>query len=762
MAYRRGLSRRVLAALALAPVCFLGTMVAVAAARENYALIVAASDYPNLDQKYWLKGPKNDETLVRDYLVNSAPVKFEPQNVVALGSGDGMQLATHQAILDSLGKIAREAKPGDFVYLHFSGHGSQQPAKADTTEADGRDEVFLAADTQMAPADNPSYLPNVLTDDEVSGALKAIRKTGAFVWVVYDSCHSGTMTRGAPDNGDSADRKVDPSDLGIPDSAFAQAAASDAGGSSERAVPLAADAYADDASNAQEGGLVAFFAAQTSETTQERGFDVAQADGTTAKVPYGVFTYSIFSALAKNPNLTYRQLAQSVLASYAAQNTLKPTPLFEGKLDAPVFGASDAAAAEQWPTVAAPDGSLSISAGQLHGLAVGSKLLVLPSPAASDDEAIGVLQVASTTQLRAKLAPASDDKHAELALKDVPIGAYVRLAEVSYPFELTVSKPDARGTDAGQLAAVDEALKSILADTGAQLKLKVVEAGEPADVKLAVLSDDQVAKLGGAAGVQKTSFDPTPKLWLLPATGEVSLEADRAAPTMTLPTGATARDASFAKGLESNLVTIFRAAGLSRLSETSTFKPKDFALRFGLQAAGSETIADMDASQTPIIRAGDRLHIDLTNASGKPMDVNVLYIDHNYGITLICQSHLAVGDHLFQPMADISDTDMGSERLVAVLNESGKDLTDLSFLTQPGLPVATRGTDQAGLLGMLSDLGSGVPTRGPTIVATADTKTPRGAVVMMPVEALAATGAEAAAGIAVSDPRTPEGSCAGE
>jgi hypothetical protein len=38
-------------------------------------------------------------------------------------------------------------------------------------------------------------------------------------------------------------------------------------------VPLAAEAYADDASNAQEGGLVAFFAAQTSETTQERGFD---------------------------------------------------------------------------------------------------------------------------------------------------------------------------------------------------------------------------------------------------------------------------------------------------------------------------------------------------------------------------------------------------------------------------------------------------------------------------------------------------------
>lgn len=763
MGFRTLPSRRLLALLALAPVCFLGTMVAAAEARENFALIVAASDYPNLDQKYWLKGPKNDETLVRDYLLDSAPVKFEPQNVVALGSGEGIQLATHQAILDNLSKIANKAKPGDFVYLHFSGHGSQQPAAStDTSEMDGRDEVFLAADTKMAPPDNPSYLPNALTDDEVGVALTAIRKTGAFVWVVFDSCHSGTMTRGAPEDGGVADRKIDPVELGIPDSAFAKAAPRDGAGASDRAVPLPAASYADDTNNAQEGGLVAFFAAQTSETTQERGFKVAQADGTMADVPYGVFTYSIFSALAKNPNMTYRQLAQSVLASYAAQNTLKPTPLFEGKLDAPVFGAQDAAAAEQWPTVAAPDGSLSISAGQLHGLSAGSKLLVLPSPAASDGEAVGVLQVASTTQLRSTLAPASDEAHPQMALKDVPAGAYVRLSEVSYPFELTVSKPDGKNTDAGQLAAVDEALGTILADKGAQLRLKVVDAGEPADVRLAVLSDDQVAKLGGARGIGKTPFDPTPKLWLLPATGEVSLEADRAAPTLPLPTSAAPRAADFAKGLENNLVTIFRASGLSRLSETSTFKPKDFTLRFGLQAAGSGTIADMDATQTPIIRPGDRLHVDLSNASGKPMDLNVLYVDHNYGITLICQAHLAVGDHLFQPMADISDTDIGPERLVAVINESGKDLTDLNFLTQPGLPVATRGTERAGLLGMLGDLGMGAPTRGPTAIATADTKTPRGAVVMMPVEALAATGASPAAGIAIDDARRPAGSCAGE
>jgi len=189
------LVRRMALLSALAPLGCVGGVATTAQAHENYALIIADSDYPNLDQKYWLKGPKNDEILVRDYLLDSAPVKFAPQNVVALGSGDGLQLGTHKNILDALARIAAEAKDGDFVYLHFSGHGSQQPATGDSTEADGRDEVFLSADTEMATPDNPSVLPNVLTDNEMGAALKAIRKTGAFVWVVFDSCHSGSMKR---------------------------------------------------------------------------------------------------------------------------------------------------------------------------------------------------------------------------------------------------------------------------------------------------------------------------------------------------------------------------------------------------------------------------------------------------------------------------------------------------------------------------------------------------------------------------------------
>ncbi len=754
MAILGTLSRRMRLLLALAPVCFIGTMIAApAVAGENYALIVTASDYPNLDQKYWLKGPKNDGALVRDYLVNAAPVKFAPQNVTLLGSGDGLELATHQAILDQLAKVAAEAKAGDFVYLQFSGHGSQQPAVIDKDEADGRDEIFLAADTMMAPKDNPTFMPNVLTDGEMADALKAIRKTGAFVWLVFDSCHSGTMTRGAPDDGDLVMREIKPEDLGIAESAFPtpDAAVED---SNERAVPLSADVYEDDASAPEMGGLVAFFAAQSTETTPEKGYEVAQPDGTTIKQNYGVFTYTIFSALAKNPGMTYRQLAQSVLADYAAKNTTKPTPLFEGKLDAPVFGSADAASAEQWPTVVAGDGSLTISAGQLHGLAKGSKLLLLPNPAATNDQAIGVMEVASADQLRSKLVVSSDETHPAIDAKAVPVGAYVRLAEVNYPFELTVAKPDPATTDPAQVKAVDLALAAIEADEQKPLKLKVVEAGETADVRLAVLSEEQIAKMGGARGVSPTSLEATPQLWLLPSTGQVSLEPQSRSPAMDLTAS------SFAEDLSQNLVTIFRATGLSRLSQANTFGAKDFKLSFGLQEAGKSTIEPMAAEETPIIRPGDRLHIDFTNSSGKAVDLNVLYIDHDYGITLICQAHLAVNDRLYQPMADIAESDKGSERIVAVINESGKDLTDLSFLTQRGIVTKTRGPEQEGLLGMIADLGAGVPTRGPTALSTRDTKTPRGAVVMVPVEALEATGEQPAAEIAPEGDE-PVGSCAG-
>lgn len=193
--------------------------------RTNYALLVAATEYPNLPPNAKLVGPNNDADLVRDYLLSSAPVKFEPENVVLLADGiESSGTPARDVIRQKLDDLAAQVKPGDFVYLHFSGHGTQQPAMDPSIEPDGLDEIFLPRDTGQWK-DRTKGVPNALIDKEVRDHLNAIRNNGAFVWVVFDCCNSGTMTRAAGlSDGGEVERRLLPSVLGIPDSALTEAA----------------------------------------------------------------------------------------------------------------------------------------------------------------------------------------------------------------------------------------------------------------------------------------------------------------------------------------------------------------------------------------------------------------------------------------------------------------------------------------------------------------------------------------------------------
>ncbi len=120
---------------------------------------------------------------------------------------------------------------------------------------------------------------------------------------------------------------------------------------------------------------------------------------------------------------------------------LKPTPLFEGSLDMPVFGAGELRTSRNGQRLwGATRGSRSQRANCTGSK--GTRLLVLPTPASANEDAIGVLEVASNDQLRSKLTASSNPDDPQLELSDVPAGAYVRLAEQAYPFELIVAKPD--------------------------------------------------------------------------------------------------------------------------------------------------------------------------------------------------------------------------------------------------------------------------------------------------------------------------------
>ncbi|WP_299409537.1 caspase family protein [Acaryochloris sp. IP29b_bin.148] len=84
---------------------------------RKLALLIGINDYPLLDQ---LHGPVTDVELQKQLLIHR--FKFNPKDVHTLTN----QQATRQGILDAYHEyLLKQAKAGDVVVFHFSGHGAQ-------------------------------------------------------------------------------------------------------------------------------------------------------------------------------------------------------------------------------------------------------------------------------------------------------------------------------------------------------------------------------------------------------------------------------------------------------------------------------------------------------------------------------------------------------------------------------------------------------------------------------------------------------------
>jgi metacaspase-1 len=94
------------------------------------------------------------------------------------------QAATKKAIEAGIKKLIRDAKTGDTILLHYSGHGSNVPDD-NGDEADERDEILCPSDLDWK---------DPLRDDWLRSTFDKIRP-GVKLTVIMDCCHSGTNTR---------------------------------------------------------------------------------------------------------------------------------------------------------------------------------------------------------------------------------------------------------------------------------------------------------------------------------------------------------------------------------------------------------------------------------------------------------------------------------------------------------------------------------------------------------------------------------------
>ncbi|MDX1468276.1 MAG: caspase family protein [Acidimicrobiia bacterium] len=131
-----------------------------------------------------LRGCVNDVQQMRQVLVEL--FEFAEEDISVVTDLD----ATKSNIESGLTDLVTGATPGDVLYFHFSGHGSNVPDD-DGDEADERDEIFCPTDLNWQ---------DPLRDDWVRTLLDPL-PAGVNLTFVSDCCHSGSITRAlaAPD-----------------------------------------------------------------------------------------------------------------------------------------------------------------------------------------------------------------------------------------------------------------------------------------------------------------------------------------------------------------------------------------------------------------------------------------------------------------------------------------------------------------------------------------------------------------------------------
>ena len=157
------------------------------------ALIIGIGDYPASGGWDKINGDKDIPIVEKMLLANG----FSKKNITKLKN----EQATYSAISTEIQNLISASQPGDFVYIHFSGHG-QQITDTDGDEEDGYDEAWIPYDAGMQYAKGKYEGEHHIVDDQLNEWLHSIReKIGeeGKIIVVADACHSGSSTRGAED-----------------------------------------------------------------------------------------------------------------------------------------------------------------------------------------------------------------------------------------------------------------------------------------------------------------------------------------------------------------------------------------------------------------------------------------------------------------------------------------------------------------------------------------------------------------------------------
>jgi uncharacterized caspase-like protein len=328
------------------------------------------------------------------------------------------QNATRAAILAAIDKyIIAEPNAGDTVLFYFAGHGSQR-YNSKSSKADHLDETIVPADAYKGAFD--------IRDKELARKFNQAIDKGIHVIAIFDSCHSGTMARGAKvgvarwlpyDDRDASDG----GDYGTPPA--------------HQTEPPA------------RRGAVIVSAALSTQSADE----VSEENGSTA---HGVFTNAFIRVLrSSTPAWTALDLVNATDGLLKADGWTQQVTV-EGPVNRPLFGDFTVTGIRATVRALTPSGQVTLNAGSAMGFGPGSEF----ESKSGTRTHLEVVEITGPASSRAKITSGT--------LENIHPGDLFEITRLAVPFEAKLSvfvpgiaSPDEPGSIQGQVSKLQSSGK---------------------------------------------------------------------------------------------------------------------------------------------------------------------------------------------------------------------------------------------------------------------------------------------------------------
>jgi len=336
---------------------------------NKYALLVGINNYRS-DKISPLAGSINDVEDMRQLLIGK--FNFAPENILVLTDAQ----ATHAAIINAIkSHLIAKVHAGDIVVFDYSGHGSQMK---DVTGKmiSGLDETIVPYDSR-----DPEGRVFDISGAELHPLLTQLASKTENVTFILDSCHSGTLVRGArvrfipPDT-----REVSPTLL--------------------QSINASRNVSVADSDTSPKFALI------SAATSRESAFEhnVGNTD-------HGALTYFLARQLRNSgPGATYRDVMDSVIGEVESIYPMQHVSLEGVEQNQHIFG--DGSSNSHVYVVASPSAidprRITLAIGQAEGATVGSIYEVYPPGSkrfAVPEKPLGKAQIASVSALTAEATP---------------------------------------------------------------------------------------------------------------------------------------------------------------------------------------------------------------------------------------------------------------------------------------------------------------------------------------------------------------------